>query len=327
MRPAHGLPQSVGAHTGRTRGNWTEADHGRKRAHPAPGGDDQNGQNPAYAGARIGADRVAARFGCALAHAVPKKPDDVDEQHALLRAVHAERPDAVLIAPAHATRLNGTLRAMQEDGIHILCFVSRPEAFEPTCFVGSDERALARANAHHLFDRLQGRGRVVSLEGHPDAITTAPRAEGFRTAAAEHQDVGIVNARPGYYLRDGGHRGMRELLSAEARIDGVLAANDAMALGALDALREAGRPLPIVGINATLEGVAAIKAGELLASAAFDAMKLACLGVEAALRSLGGERVPAEILLPVEVVDHTNCGVWDLPYAERSLPDWAECVR
>jgi ribose transport system substrate-binding protein len=46
---------------------------------------------------------------------------------------------------------------------------------------------------------------------------------------------------------------MRELLSAEARIDGVLAANDAMALGALDAMREAGRPLSIVGINATPE--------------------------------------------------------------------------
>jgi len=114
---------------------------------------------------------------------------------------------------------------------------------------------------------------------------------------------------------------------SEARIDGVLAANDAMALGALDAMREAGRPLSIVGINATPEGVAAIKAGELLASAAFDAMKLACLGVQAALRALGGERVPAEILLPVEVVDHSNCGVWDLPYTERSLPDWAKRVR
>jgi len=91
---------------------------------------------------------------------------------------------------------------------------------------------------------------------------------------------------------------------------------------ALDAMREAGRPLPIVGINATPEGVAAIKAGELLASAAFDALKLACLGVEAALRALGGERVPAE-----KVVDHSNCGVWDLPHTERSLPDWAECVR
>jgi ribose transport system substrate-binding protein len=136
----------------------------------------KNGQNPAYTGSRIGADRVAARYGCALTHAVPEKPDDVDEQHALLRAVHTERPDAVLIAPAHATLLNGTLRAMQADGIHILCFVSRPDAFEPTCFVGSHDRALARDIGHYLFDRLEGGRRVVSLEGHPDAITTAPSA-------------------------------------------------------------------------------------------------------------------------------------------------------
>jgi ribose transport system substrate-binding protein len=56
-------------------------------------------------------------------------------------------------------------------------------------------------------------------------------------------------------------------------------------------------------------------------------MKLACLGVEAALRALRGERVPAEILLPVEVVDRANCDAWDLPYTERSLPDWSACVR
>jgi len=100
-----------------------------------------------------------------------------------------------------------------------------------------------------------------------------------------------------------------------------------MALGALDAMREAARAIPIVGVNATPDGVAAIKAGELLASAALDAMKLACLGVEAALRALAGERVRAEILLPVAVSERANCCAWDLPYTERALPDWSECVR
>src|SRR5262245_60306794 len=61
----------------------------------------KNRQNPAYAGARLGADRVAHRHGCVLTHAVPEKPDDVDEQLALLEAACAERPDAVLIVPAH----------------------------------------------------------------------------------------------------------------------------------------------------------------------------------------------------------------------------------
>jgi len=42
---------------------------------------------------------------------------------------------------------------------------------------------------------------------------------------------------------------------------------------------------------------------------------------------LRGETVPAEILLPVEVVDRANCGARDLPYAERSLPEWSHYVR
>ena len=287
----------------------------------------KNKKNPAYVGARLGADRVAARHGCRLTHAVPDKPDDVDEQHMLLRAVHAERPDAVLIVPAHATALNDTLRRMQADGIRVFGFVGRPEGLACTCFVGSDDRALARGIADYLLDRLEGGGNVVALDGHPDSITTPPRMAGFRDAAGARANVEVVGSRTGFYLRDGGHAAMAELLAAEPRIDGVLAANDFMALGALDAMREAGRKLPIVAVNATPEGVQAIRSGDLLASAAFDAMKMACFAVEAAVRVLAGETVPSEILLPVEVVDRSNCAAWDLPYTERPLPDWAHYVR
>jgi ribose transport system substrate-binding protein len=287
----------------------------------------KNKQNPAYAGARLGADRVAARLGCALTHHAPDKPDDIDEQRALIEAVRAAPPDALLIAPAHATALNEALGRVQAGGTRVLCFVSRPDGFAPTCWVGSDDRALARAIAGYLFDRLEGGGDIVMLEGHPDAITTAPRSAGFREAAAVRGDVRIVGTRSGYFLRDGGRAAMRELLARHAHIDGILAANDFMALGALDAMREAGRPIPLVGVNATPEGVAAIKAGELLASASFDAMKMACLAVEAAVRALSGEAVPAEIVLPVEVVDRANCAAWDRPYAERPLPEWAAHVR
>ena len=217
---------------------------------------------------------------------MPDKPDDIDEQHALLEAAHAERPDALLIAPAHATALNGTLRRMQADGIPILCFVSRPEEIACTCFVGSDDRALARGIADYLFDRSTRAATSSRWRAIPMPSRRPPRAAGFREAARARGNIRIVNSRPGYFLRDGGYAGMIELLAAQPRIDGVLAANDFMALGALDAMREAGRKIPIVGVNATPEGVQAIKAGDLLASASFDAMKMACLGVEAAIRVL-----------------------------------------
>ena len=176
----------------------------------------KNKKNPAYVGARLGADRVAARHGCVVTHLTPDKPDDIDEQRALIEAARAEHPDALLIAPAHATALNGALRQVQADGTPVFCFVSRPDAFDCTCYVGSDDRALARGIAGYLFDRLERGGDVVTLEGHPDAITTAPRAAGFREAAAERGNIRIVDSRPGYFLRDGGHAAMTELLASRA---------------------------------------------------------------------------------------------------------------
>ncbi len=287
----------------------------------------KNRTNPAYIGARLGADRVAARLGCSLRHHVPTKPDDVEEQRGLLAAVLAEGVDAILLAPTHATALNDLLQRARSKGIPILCMVSQPEKFDCTCFVGSDDRALARGIADHLFDSLGGRGDVVTLEGHPNAMTTAPRTAGFRDAAAARPAVRIKASRAGDFQRDGGHRAMAELLGAEPCIDGVLAANDFMAIGALDAMREARRLMPIVGINATPEGVAAVKRGDLVATSSFDAMKMACLGVEAAVRVLRGETVPRLLMLPVEVVDRSNCAAWDKPYAERSLPEWRDYVK
>ncbi len=287
----------------------------------------KNRTNPAYTGARLGADRVAARLGCALTHHVPVKPDDVEEQRALLEAVLAERPDAILLVPTHGTALNDILRRIEAAGILLLCAVSRPEVVVPRAFVGSDDRALARGIADYLFGRMPNGGGIVTIEGHPNAMTTAPRAAGFRDAAAARSNIRIAASRNGDFQFAEGKAAMAALLKDVPQIDGVLAANDFSALGAIEAMREGGRKIPIVGVNATPEGVRAIKAQDLLASAAFDAMKMAGLAVEAAARVLAGENVPPEIMLPVEIVDRSNCEAWDRPYAERPLADWDAHVR
>lgn len=287
----------------------------------------KNKLNPAYTGARLGADRVAARLGCTLTHRVPDQPDDIDQQRGLIEAALADRPDAILLAPAHATALNDTLQRVVAAGIPLLCFVSRPEGAACTAYIGSDDRALARGIAERLFADLPQGGDVVILEGHPNAISTAPRTAGFRDAAERRSDIRVKHTRTGYFQRAEGKAAMAELLACEPRIDGVLAANDAMAIGALDAMRESGRHIPMVGVNATPEGVQAIKAGDLVGTAAFDAMKMACLSVQAAVRVLSGQPVPAEIMLPVEIVDRRNCAAWDRDYAERPLPEWDAYVH
>ena len=119
---------------------------------------------------------------------------------------------------------------------------------------------------------------------------------------------------------------MAGVLAGGTAIDGILAANDFMALGVLDALAAAGATAHVIGVNATPDAIREIKAGRLLASAAVDAQKMACLAVEAVLRLIDGQPVPRRIDLPVEIVDALNYGPWDLPYDERPLPVWAEIV-
>ncbi len=115
---------------------------------------------------------------------------------------------------------------------------------------------------------------------------------------------------------------MEVLFAAGVEFDGVIAANDTMALGALDVLEKHALSRPVVGINAIPEAVAAIRQGRMLATADFDAMKMACIATEAAVRHLRGEPVPERIILPVQIVDASNCTDWDRPYAARACPSW-----
>jgi ribose transport system substrate-binding protein len=65
----------------------------------------------------------------------------------------------------------------------------------------------------------------------------------------------------------------------------------------------------------------------MLATANFDAMAMSSIATEAAVRHLRGEAVPAEILLPVQVIDAANCAAWDRPFAERAEPVWESVVE
>jgi len=85
--------------------------------------------------------------------------------------------------------------------------------------------------------------------------------------------------------------------------------------------------IPVVGVNALPEAIDALKNGTLLATADFNAMHMSAIAAEAAIRHLREERVPGEILLPVEVVDITNCSRWDVAIANRACPRWEDVVE
>ena len=65
----------------------------------------------------------------------------------------------------------------------------------------------------------------------------------------------------------------------------------------------------------------------MLATANFDAMAMSEIATEAAARHLRGEKVPAEIILPVQVIDAGNCATWNVPFEARSIPNWDAVIQ
>ena len=286
----------------------------------------KNRSNPAYAAARLGAERAAARLGAQAVHFVPQIADDPAQQGALLQQALSQRPDAIVLVPVHPTAVNAAIRKVDAAGIPLVACINRLTEGKCISFVGSDDYALGLEIARYLFGRLGGRGEVAIVEGAPDSMTSIERVRAFRDAAAAYPGIRIVGACNGRYLQEPAREAMAALLAAHMTLDAVLAANDIMAIGVIEALRAAGRRALIAGVNAIPQAISAIKSGEMIATADFNAMSMACLATECAVRHVRGESVPLEIILPVQIVDASNCSLWDKPYEQRETACWEDAV-
>jgi ribose transport system substrate-binding protein len=287
----------------------------------------KNKSNPAYVGAQIGAARLAKQLGSDIVAFAPEKPDDLDEQIGNIHDAMALRPDAILISPVDATRLDKELQAVRDAGIVLVYSVTASEGVPADCFATSDNYALGAGIATYLVDHLGGRGKVAILDGLAQSPTSPPRSKAFRDVVAAAPGIELVAVGSGAYQFAGGKTEMARILAEQPHLDGVIAANDIMALGALEAMKEAGRSISIVGMNAMPDAVKAIMAGKLLATVSYDALSLVGMAVQAAIRILDGETVPKVIELPADIIDIHNCAAWDRPFEDRPLPDWDAMMR
>ena len=147
-----------------------------------------------------------------------------------------------------------------------------------------------------LIEGLGGAGRIVALEGTPVAPTSRDRTIGLRQALAEAPGIKLQGLGTGYFQQPPAQAEMARLLAEHAEIDGVWAANDLMAFGALEALQAAGRSAMLVGVNGLAAAIDHIERGTMLASVDFSAFAIAAIAARAALRHLAGETVPASII-------------------------------
>jgi ribose transport system substrate-binding protein len=299
---------------------------GQAAKQPTIGVFTKNLTNPAYDNFRIGADRIATAANARVIHYVPGKPDDVDEQTEQIEQALRDGPDIVLFTPVDDKAMAGPVKKLNDANIPIVLFTN-PLPGKFVTYVGADDVELGYRQALYLFRHMGGQGSIVVIGGVPAAPTNRDRLRGYRRAFAEFPAIKVLAAGIGNYQQGVARDVMARMLREHSRIDAALVANDAMALGVLEALKAADRTALVMSINGVLEAVKEVERGAILATVDFNTFKMACLATEAALRHLKGETVPDRIILPTEIIDRTNCQAWLVPVAERPCPAWDAVVR
>jgi ribose transport system substrate-binding protein len=235
---------------------------------------------------------------------------DVARQIALVEQMIAGRAAAIVIAPADSKALVGVLKRAVDAGIVVVNIDNRldraalAERGLAIPFVGPDNREGAKQVGAVVAARLQKGDKIAILEGAPNAFNGIERTRGFEAAARE---AGLIVARSqtAHWETARASQVTSAILTEVPDVRALLCGNDSMALGALAALKAAGRQgsVLVAGFDNISAVQALVQSGEIVATADQHGDQLAVYGIEYALQQLAapGAR-PVDRTTPVDVV-------------------------
>jgi ribose transport system substrate-binding protein len=221
----------------------------------------------------------------------------------------AQRVDAIVIAPADSKALVPVCKKAQQNGIVV---VNIDNKFDNDVlassgvkfpFVGPDNRKGAKAVGDFLAQKLKTGDKVVVVEGAPNAFNGIQRKLGFEVAM-KAAGLNIVSSQSGYWETERANQVVAALLTEHPDLKAVLCANDSMALGAVAALRSAGRlnEVQVVGFDNIAAMQQLLREGKVLATADQHGDRLAVFGIEYALEMLKNKITPTDRETPVDLV-------------------------
>ncbi|MFA7693199.1 MAG: sugar ABC transporter substrate-binding protein [Candidatus Hydrogenedentes bacterium] len=234
---------------------------------------------------------------------------DVNRQIQLVEQMMSRNVDAIVIAPADSKALIAVCQRAMAAGIVVINIDNKFDADVLAerglhiPFVGPDNRKGARLAGEYLAKKLQAGDPVAIIEGVPSAFNGIQRLEGFRDAM-EAAGMNIVASQVGDWEMAKANQVTAALLTEQPTLKGLLCANDNMALGALAALRSAGKlgSIYVVGFDAISAALELVEKGDLLATVEQHADQLAAYGIETALQLIETEGTPEDQETPVELV-------------------------
>jgi ribose transport system permease protein len=277
--------------------------------------------SPFWAAMEQGALREAAAREVRLVSLAADRETDVERQHQIIENLIQQRVDAILLSPAGSKELVPAIRKANDAGIPVLLLDTRIDeaaaqamGAEIVSYIGSDNFEGGAVAGRYLAAALGGAGEVAIIEGISGHETADQRRLGFLQGISGHPGIRVVASLTANWERALAYDVAENLLQAHPELDAVFAANDEMALGALEAVAAANRldAVSVIGFDAIPDALANIRSGRLLGSVAQFPGEMGRLGVAHAARLIReGVRPPAEVLTRVELIDRESLDTFE----------------
>ncbi|MER8116396.1 substrate-binding domain-containing protein [Streptomyces sp. NPDC094031] len=261
--------------------------------------------NPFFVQIRSGAQAEAKRLGVDLT--VTDAQNDASQQANQLQNFTSSSLDAIIVNPVDSDAASNSVKAADKAKIPVIAVDRGVNKADVDALVASDNIAGGEQAAKTIAGKLGGKGKIVILQGQAGTSAARERAQGFANGLKAYPGIKVVAQQPADFDRTKGLDVMSNLLQAHPDVQGVIAANDEMALGAIKALgSKAGTSVPVVGFDGTPDGLTAVKAGTLYASVAQQPTQLGRIAVDNALKASQGKKVEQTVKVPVKVVTKSN---------------------
>jgi len=219
--------------------------------------------------------------------------NDVSTQANQVEQLVNQGVDAIIIVPVQADSLGPQLaRAKAEDVPVIAVNTAVSDQAALTSAVLPDDVAAGAQEMEMMAKKLNGKGNIVVLQGPLGSSPELDRTKGIQSVLAKYPDIKVLAKDTANWKRDEAVNKVKNWISSFGDdIDGIVSENDDMGLGAVQALKEARKDLPVVGIDGIQDGLAAVKNGDFIGSSLQHGRVELAAGLAVAKKVADGEKV------------------------------------
>jgi ribose transport system substrate-binding protein len=264
------------------------------------------GGNPFWAAVEAGALEKGKELGINVVVLAPPAESDVQSQISQVEDQITKGVNGIAIAPTDPEALTPVLQKARDAGIPVV-FIDTKGNLPDTTFIGTNNEEGAKLAADYICKNVEAGSEVAILQGIITQSTGQARAAGSK-AGMEACGLKVVAEQPANWDTAEAQSVTENILTANPNIKAIFASNDNMALGAVEAVKAAGKggQILIVGFDANPNAAAAVLAGDMAATVAQNPKNMGGFGVENLLKLNNGETIEAVIDTGTVVVDKSN---------------------